>query len=83
MMHHLTPVVVFMPFWTGSFLVVGYGEGAPIPWTPQSPELTLDFFLAGFVKDVYHEKVQNVDELHNRIIRAAEYVPSEMLATTW
>jgi hypothetical protein len=48
------------------------GRVRPIPWPLHSPDLNLlDFFLEGFVKDtVYGEKVQNVNELHDRIVRA-------------
>jgi hypothetical protein len=38
----------------------------------------------GFVKDIaYHEKVQNVKELYDRVIRAAECVTKEMLVNMW
>jgi hypothetical protein len=49
------------------------GRVGPIPWPFHSPHLTpLDFFW-GFLKDiVYHEKVQNVNELHDRTVRASE-----------
>jgi len=57
-------------------------RGAPIPWLLCSPGLTpLDFFFGGFVKDVYCEKVQNVNELHD--IRTVDCITSEMLASTW
>jgi len=50
-------------------------------WPPHSPDLTaLDFPLCGFVKDnVYREKLQNVNELRGRIVRAADCVTNEML----
>jgi hypothetical protein len=36
------------------------------------------------VKDiVYHKKVQNVNELRDRTVRAAECVTNEMLVSTW
>jgi hypothetical protein len=55
--HHFTSPVVFMPFWTGSFLIVGHEKGG-IPWPPGSQHLTaLDFFL-GFVKDITYRKVK-------------------------
>jgi hypothetical protein len=41
-------------------------------------------FLVGFVKyTVNHEKVKNVNELHDRIIRGPECVTSEVVANTW
>jgi hypothetical protein len=55
------------------------GSGGPIPCSPRSPDLTpLDILFWGFVKDVaYCEKVQDVNELHDRINKATEYVTSE------
>jgi len=42
------------------------------------------FFLLGVCKDSVHcEDVQNVNELCERIVRAAECVTSEMLVSTW
>jgi len=39
--------------------------------------------LWGFVKDiVYCEKVQDMSELHNKIVRATECITSEMLTNT-
>jgi hypothetical protein len=44
----------------------------------------LDIFFWGFVEDiVYDEKVQNVNELRDRIVRAAECVTNEVLASKW
>jgi hypothetical protein len=40
------------------------------------------FLLLGVCKRHYHERVQNVNELHDKIIRAAEWVANEMLANT-
>jgi hypothetical protein len=56
----------------------------PIPWSPRSPDLThLDFFW-GFVKDILcRKKVQNVNELRDRIVRAAKCVTNEMLTSMW
>jgi hypothetical protein len=46
--------------------------------------LTLLDFFWGFIKvPAYHKKLQNVNELHDRIIRAADCVTNEMLASTW
>jgi hypothetical protein len=60
------------------------GAGRPIPWPPHSPDLTsLDFFFCEFVRDiVYCEKVKNVNELLDRIIRVTECLPIEMFANT-
>jgi hypothetical protein len=42
------------------------------------------FFFLGFVKGiVYHEKVKNLNELHDRLIRVTECVNDEMFANTW
>jgi hypothetical protein len=61
------------------------GTGGPIPWPPHSQKLTpLDFTFLEFVKDIiYCEKVQNVNELHNRIMRAVEYITNEMFDNSW
>jgi len=46
--------------------------------------IPLDYFFWGFVKDiVYHEKVWNMNEFCGRIIRAAEYITSEITPNTW
>jgi hypothetical protein len=52
------------------------GKYGPIPLLPHSPDLTpLGFSFWRFVKDnVYCEKVKNVNEMLNRIVRAAECV---------
>jgi hypothetical protein len=45
-------------------------DGAPTNWR--------------FVKNiVYCEKVQNINELYDRLIRAAECITNKMLANTW
>jgi hypothetical protein len=56
-----------------------------IPWYSCSPDFTpLDFFFRGVVKDiVYWEKVQNVNEVPNRIIGDAKCVTNEVLANAW
>jgi len=44
----------------------------------------VDCFLLEFIKDIiFHEKVQNVNELHDRIVRAAECVTNKMLSSTF
>jgi hypothetical protein len=41
------------------------------------------YFLLGFIKDnVYRAKVQSVNEMRDRIVRAAECVTNEMLVST-
>jgi hypothetical protein len=82
--HHLIFPIVFVPFWTGSFLIFGKEEGNSFPGPSHSPDLTLLASYSGeFVKGiVYIEKVQNMNELHGKIIRAAECITSEMLANT-
>jgi len=57
MVHHPTSPFVFVPFWTGSFLIV-FRKRGPIPRPHHSPGLTpLDLFFWGFMKDnVYHEQ---------------------------
>jgi len=58
------------------------GRGEPIPWFAHSPVFSpLDFFFWGFVKDIdYHEKVQNVNEVHDRIVRGADDITDKVLA---
>jgi len=60
------------------------GSGEHIPWPPCSPDLTLSgFFMWLFVKDVvYREIVQNVNELCDKIVRAAECVSNEIDTST-
>jgi hypothetical protein len=41
------------------------------------------FFLALVKDDVYRKKLQNINELCGRIIRDAECVTNETLATNW
>lgn len=42
------------------------------------------FDSSGFVKvTVYREREQNLNELGDRIVRAAQCVTSEILASTW
>jgi hypothetical protein len=84
MVHHLTSPAVFVPFWTGSFLIVGYEEGTHslVPLFCRFDPFGFFFWL--FVKDVaYREKVENVNELRDRTVRAAECVNNEMLTNGW
>jgi hypothetical protein len=56
------------------------GNGSPIPWLLCSLHLTfLDFSL---LDNVCQEKVQNVDELCERTVTAADCVTKEMLINT-
>lgn len=52
---------------------MGRGEDAPIQWPPRSPDLNpCDFFLWGALKTkVYQVQVDNIGQLWNRIINAA------------
>jgi len=50
---------------------------------PRSPDFFYYFFWR-FVKGVvYHEKVQNINEIRDRIVRSAECITNEVLASTW
>ena len=61
------------------------GRDGPIPWPPRSPDITLlDFFLWGYVKDiVYKTKVQDIDDLKQRISNAMTTIDEAMLQHTW
>lgn len=52
------------------------GRGGPTPWPARSPDLTpCDFYLWGHMKAlVYTTPVDSVEELRDRIIRAAEHI---------
>jgi hypothetical protein len=68
---------MFVPFWMGSFLWVERKRG-PISG------LVLQVLFLQFVKDiVYCEKVQNLNELCYRILRAVKFIDNELLANTW
>jgi len=57
----------------------------PIPWPPQSPDLSpLDFFLWRYFKNiVYAEKIRNIQHLQERITSAIETVTRDMIQKTW
>lgn len=57
----------------------------PIPWSPQSPDITpLDFFLWGYVKDVvYRTKIQDITDLKQKISDATATTDEAMLQRTW
>jgi hypothetical protein len=60
------------------------GSVEHISWAHHSPYLIpLDFFFWGFIKDIVYCEVQNVNELHDRIARAADCITNEMFANTW
>jgi hypothetical protein len=42
-----------------------------------------EFSFSGFLKDNFIVKLQNVNELRDRIVRTAESLTNEMLANTW
>jgi transposase len=61
------------------------GRGGPTPWPPRSPDITpCDFFVWGFVKDrVYASKVDNKEELRERIRRAFDEIDHSILRRVW
>lgn len=61
------------------------GRDGPIPWPPRSPDITpLDFFLWGYVKDrVFAKKVQDIEELKNRVREVIGSITPAMLRKTW
>jgi hypothetical protein len=90
MLQYLTSPVVFLSLWTGKIPDRWIGIGEIIPWSPPPPsfsrfDFSAEFFFWGLsVKDtVYGEKVPNMNELRDRIVRAAECVTNEILASTW
>jgi hypothetical protein len=60
------------------------GRGGSVAWSSCSSDLTpLDFFLGEALNDtVYRENLQNINELHERVVIAAEAVTKEMLASS-
>jgi len=66
--------------------VAWIGRGGPIPWPPQSPDLSpLDFFfLWRYIKNiVYAEKIRNIQHLQDRITSATETVARDMIQKAW
>lgn len=61
------------------------GRGGPLLWPPRSPDITpLDFFFWGYVKErVYATKVDNLDDLKQRIRASIATITPEMLQATW
>ena len=61
------------------------GRDGPTAWPARSPDITpLDFFFWGYVKErVFHEPVDNIDELKRRITTAIRSVNNQMLINTW
>jgi len=61
------------------------GRGGPIPWPPQSPDLSpLDFFLWGYIKNiVYAGKIRNIQHPQESITSAIETVIRDMIQITW
>jgi hypothetical protein len=57
------------------------GRGGPINWPATSPDLTpLDYFLWRYLKNyIYHEPVNNLEELNDRIYEALATVIPNML----
>lgn len=57
------------------------GRNGPVRWPPRSPDLRPpDFFFWGYLKGiVYATKPTTRDDLKQRIIRACEAIPAEVL----
>lgn len=57
------------------------GRGGPIPSPARSPDLTpCDYYLWGYLKSkVYRTRVNNAEELRERIINAAATIPPDMI----
>lgn len=57
------------------------GRHGPIHWPARSPDLTTcDFWLWGYLKSkVYQRRVQNVEDLRERIIDAVENIAADMV----
>lgn len=58
------------------------GRSSPnMEWPPRSPDLTPpDFFLWGFIKGlVYRTPIRDLTELRERIVRAFQQIPTEMV----
>ena len=64
---------------------VWIGRGGPIPWPPQSPDLSPpDFFLWGYIKNiVYAGKIRNIQLMQERITSAIETVTRDTIQKTW
>jgi len=60
------------------------GRGGIINWPARSPDLTpLDFFLWSTVKHyIYRERINNREELNEKIIEAFATITPEMLRNT-
>jgi hypothetical protein len=55
MMHYLNSPVIFLPFWTGNFLIVVKEEGPKFPG-PSFSRSHLDIFLWKFVEDIVDQE---------------------------
>jgi hypothetical protein len=79
----LTSPIVFTPFWTGSFLIMGLVKADPFPASHLLHIWYLWIFcLGGFAECfVYHDKVQLISCQSCRVYY--ECIISEMLASTW
>lgn len=60
------------------------GREGPIAWPPRSPDLTsLDFYLWGYLKGVVFEEGPTTrEDMENRIRRACEAIPRNVLLST-
>ncbi|GBL96142.1 hypothetical protein AVEN_104363-1 [Araneus ventricosus] len=61
------------------------GRGAVMAWPPRSPDLTpLDFYLWGNVKQhVYSERINNFNNLKQRITDVIHSVAPDVLIRVW
>jgi len=60
------------------------GRKGPITWPPRSPDLTpLDFYLWGYLQGVvFEEEPTTREDMENRIRRACEAIPRNVLLST-
>jgi hypothetical protein len=56
------------------------GRGGPRHWPARSPDLNpVDFFLWGYVKNVYNRPIRNEEDLRNRLQKAFATITPEMV----
>jgi hypothetical protein len=60
------------------------GRDGPIPWPPNSPDLSPpDFFVWGYVKlTVYAQRLQNLADIRRKIAAAFQQITPEKLRAT-
>jgi hypothetical protein len=80
MVHHFTSSVKFIHFWTWSSLYLDRKRESQ----SLAPSFSRFDSSLEFIKDnVYREKVQNVNGLCDRIVRAVDSTANEILANNW